>query len=74
MNKRQRPGEVRDAIVAYFNESDTKDASIADVRAGAKERLGREIPASSVRSYLRLNTPATFKRTARGRYALADPQ
>ena len=71
MAQRQRPGEVRDAILGYFKETGVKDAAVADVLAGVATRLGREVPASSVRSYLRLNTPGTFKRTARGRYALA---
>ncbi len=74
MSKRQRPGAVRDAILGYFEDSDAEDASVAEVLAGVRERLGPEIPASSVRSYLRLNTPAMFTRTARGRYALAIPR
>ncbi len=72
MVERQRPGEVRDAIIGYFTEATVLDASVADVHAGVQAKLGRDIPASSVRSYLRLNTPGTFKRTGRGRYALAD--
>jgi hypothetical protein len=71
MAERQRPGEVRDAIIGFFRESDSKDASIADVLAGVTERLGHPVAESSVRSYLRLNTPGTFERTGRGRYTLA---
>ena len=68
--ERQRPGEVRDAIVAYLEEINTS-ASAAEVCAGVSARLGRTVPASSVRSYLRLNTPDTFERVGRGRYMLA---
>lgn len=72
MAERQRPGEVRDAIIGYFADTKNAEASIAEVRAGVSAKLGREVPASSVRSYLRLNTPGTFERTGRGRYVLAD--
>lgn len=71
MAERQRPGEVRDAIIGYFSDSGIKEATVAEVLAGVTARLGREVPSSSVRSYLNLNTPGTFKRTARGRYAMA---
>lgn len=32
--------------------------------------LQTEVPASSVRSYLNINTPEKFSRTGRGRYTL----
>lgn len=67
---RQRPGEVRDAIIGYFKELGPGEATISDVCAAVSARLGRDVPPSSVRSYLRLNTPGTFERTARGRYTL----
>ncbi|MCL2091267.1 MAG: hypothetical protein FWH11_08625 [Micrococcales bacterium] len=70
MAERQRPGEVRDAILGFYRDLDTADASVADVVAGVGERLGRPVAESSVRSYLGLNTPGTFERTGRGRYAL----
>lgn len=70
MADRQRPGEVRDAILGFYRDLEVKDASIADVLAGVAERLGHPVAESSVRSYLRLNTPCTFVRTGRGRYAL----
>ena len=37
--------------------------------AAVKSRLG-DVPPSSIRSYLNLNTPKTFQRTDRGRYRL----
>lgn len=71
MVERQRPGEVRDALVAYFEEINA-DVSVAEVCAGVSAKLGRAVPASSVRSYLGLNTPGMFERVGRGRYMLAS--
>lgn len=65
-----RPGQVRDAITAFL--SDRKgDASVGEIRSSVEVQLSRDVPSSSVRSYLNLNTPGTFTRTARGRYRLA---
>ena len=69
MPERSRPGQVRDAIAAYLEEKRT-DASVPEIHAAVASRLGRDVPASSVRSYLRLNTGGLFERTARGRYRL----
>lgn len=69
MPERRRPGQVRDAIVAFLQERRT-EASVDEIRAGVEERLGGQVPGSSVRSYLRLNTGNLFYRTARGRYRL----
>lgn len=66
--ERRRPGQVRDAIVSHLRSRD--DASVSEIRAAVSDQLGGEVPASSVRSYLNLNTPATFERTGRGRYRL----
>jgi site-specific DNA-methyltransferase (adenine-specific) len=66
---RRRPGEVRDAIVSFLTEIG-RDASVAEIREAVGQRLTGDVPASSVRSYLNLNTPALFERTARGRYRL----
>lgn len=65
-NGRRRPGQVRDAIVGYLRSHG--EASVSEIRAAVSEELGGEVPASSVRSYLNINTPATFERTGRGRY------
>jgi len=66
---RRKPGEVRDAI------GDVLDKHPAGASAGLisaeVSRLIGEVPASSVRSYLRLNTPELFVRMERGQYALA---
>jgi len=71
MPERLRPGQVRDAIVAYLQEKQT-DASVPEIHGAVAGRLGNEVPASSVRSYLRLNTGELFERTSRGRYRLVS--
>jgi len=61
------PGTVRDAILAYLAEAD--EASVGQIRAAVVKKLG-DVPASSIRSYLNLNSPEQFERTGRGRYRL----
>lgn len=70
MTTSNRPGEVRDAILEYLGNESGKAAHVADIREAVSLKLGRDVPASSVRSYLNLNTPSVFKRTQRGYYAL----
>lgn len=67
MNYRAAPGIVRDSIVNYLMATET--ASIAEIHQAVTSRIG-DVPASSVRSYLNINTPDVFERTARGRYRL----
>lgn len=67
MNYRAAPGLVRDSIVTCLTM--TESASIAEIREAVAARIGH-VPASSVRSYLNINTPSLFERTARGRYRL----
>jgi hypothetical protein len=62
------PGTIRDAIVGYLSAAD-KEASISEIRAAIAKQLG-DVSPSSVRSYLNLNVPRTFERTARGTYRL----
>ncbi|MEO6805631.1 MAG: DNA methyltransferase [Edaphobacter sp.] len=63
------PGQIRDSIVNYL--SMTGCSSLEDIYDFLARELG-EVPASSVRSYLNLNSPGKFVRTAKGRYALAS--
>ena len=68
MNRpKHSPGVVRDAIIDYLG-ARTGDATVAEIRQGVASRIG-DVPASSVRSYLRLR-PDSFYRTAHGRYEL----
>lgn len=67
MSHRTAPGLVRDSIVSYLSVAES--ASIHEIQQAVAGRMG-DVPASSVRSYLNLNTPNVFERTARGRYRL----
>jgi site-specific DNA-methyltransferase (adenine-specific) len=67
-----RPGEVRDAILEYLRGSQGAGAHVSEIGDAVTAKLGRDVPASSVRSYLNLNTPRVFERTARGHYRLAS--
>lgn len=71
---RRRPGEVRDAIVEVLD-GRTGGATVQEITAGVVDLIG-DVPASSVRSYLQLNTPALFARMDRAQYALngLEPQ
>ncbi len=66
---RKRPGEVRDAIVQSLQRR-LASASVESITNDVSALIGN-VPASSVRSYLRLNTPELFCRMERGQYALA---
>jgi site-specific DNA-methyltransferase (adenine-specific) len=64
------PGVVRDAILQTLADKPEGEA-IEVISAAVTHHIG-PTAASSIRSYLRLNTPALFTRLARGRYALAS--
>lgn len=66
---RRRPGEVRDAIVEVL-ERKGNPATVQEIRGEVGDLIG-DVPASSIRSYLRLNTPTLFARMDRAQYALA---
>jgi site-specific DNA-methyltransferase (adenine-specific) len=65
---KRRPGEVRDAIISVLA-ARPEGASTSEIEADVKAMIGHAAP-SSIRSYLRLNTPDLFKRNARGHYTL----
>src|SRR5215470_12383631 len=67
MHYRAAPGNVRDSIVNYLAAADR--ASVAEIQQAVAAALG-DVSASSVRSYLNLNTPELFERTSRGQYRL----
>lgn len=69
--KKRRPGEVRDAIVEMLSAA-PGTVSVAEIERGVVDRIG-PVPASSIRSYLRLNTPGLFARTERAQYCLDLP-
>ena len=65
----RRPGEVRDAIVKALEGRDG-GASVSEITESVVAQLG-DVPSSSVRSYLRLNTPTLFARMDRAQYILS---
>jgi DNA modification methylase len=65
---RRRPGEVRDAIVQVLSERPGA-ASVKEIADGVAGLIG-DVPPSSVRSYLQLNTPTLFARMDRAQYVL----
>ena len=67
---KRKPGAVRDAIIdalAYR----THGATVAQITEEVSARLG-PTPASSIRSYLRLNTPKLFVKVDRGHYRVRE--
>ena len=65
-NTKNAPGRVRDAILGVLSESPTS-LSVTTIIAEVQKQV-RDAPPSSVRSYLRLNTPELFVRETRGAY------
>lgn len=66
MQRKLAPGTVRDAIVAVLS-SAAAPMTVAEIEAAVAGLLG-PTPRSSIRSYLRLNTPQLFVRRDRGVY------
>jgi DNA modification methylase len=68
--KRRRPGEIRDAIVAVLS-SKPRGSSVGEIESAVCELIGPVAP-SSIRSYLRLNSDSLFRNPDRGVYAIRD--
>lgn len=67
---KRKPGAVRDAIIEALTYR-TRGATVAEITKEVSERIG-PTPASSVRSYLRLNTPRLFTKIDRGHYRVRE--
>ena len=65
---RYSPGQVRDAVKHVLNLS-SRALSVKEIEKRVTQVLG-PTPTSSVRSYLRLNTPDLFVREDRGLYSV----
>ena len=65
-----KPGAVRDAILETLAYR-TRGATVAEIVQGVTHLLG-PTPPSSVRSYLRLNTPKLFRKIDRGHYVVRE--
>ena len=69
-SQKRKPGAVRDAIIdalAYR----AHGATVAQITEEVSARIG-PTPASSIRSYLRLNTPKLFAKIDRGHYRVRE--
>jgi site-specific DNA-methyltransferase (adenine-specific) len=66
------PGSVRDPIIEYLS-AVPDGASVAEISSAVALQRS-EVAASSIRSYLNLNTPGIFERMERGRYRLAEAE
>ncbi len=66
---RKQPGAVRDAVLASLR-ARPAGASVRQIVDDARRVLG-DVSESSIRSYLRLNTPRLCTRIRRGHYRLA---
>jgi hypothetical protein len=73
MAAKRQPGLVRDAIIGVLADA-KQPCTVAEIRYEVNRRLGEDVPASSVRSYLGLNATTTFRRLERGRYELRTPR
>jgi DNA modification methylase len=65
---RYSPGQVRDAVQQALSLS-SRSLSVKEIEERVSHILG-PTPTSSVRSYLRLNTPELFVRESRGLYSM----
>jgi len=67
---KHRPGEIRDAILETLG-AHAHAMSLKEIEVAVSGRLS-EVPPSSIRSYLRLNTPYLFHRPVRAHYMLKE--
>ena len=61
---------MRDAVLMVL-QAHPSGAPVGEIVAGVRDRIG-EVSESSIRSYLRLNTPRLFVRPRRGHYRLSE--
>jgi site-specific DNA-methyltransferase (adenine-specific) len=67
---KREPGAVRDAIMETLAYR-TRGATVAEITEGVIQRIGTT-PASSIQSYLRLNTHRLFSKIDRGHYVVRE--
>lgn len=67
---RMAPGVIRDAIISHLEGCGDHGSPLTEITGAVMEKLGPTVSASSVRSYLNLNTPNVFERVSRGTYRL----
>jgi DNA modification methylase len=69
-SQKRKPGAVRDAIIEALAYR-VHGATVADITREVSQRIG-PTPSSSIRSYLRLNTPKLFVKIDRGHYRVRE--
>jgi site-specific DNA-methyltransferase (adenine-specific) len=69
MTTRSYPGQVRDAIYKVLSRNPETPLFVHEIEEEVGNLVG-SVPSSSIRSYLRLNTPQIFQRVERGMYKL----
>jgi DNA modification methylase len=69
-SSKRRPGAVRDAIIEALTYR-PGGATVGEITTEVSARIGTT-PASSIRSYLRLNTPKLFTKVNRGHYRVRE--
>jgi len=69
-SQKRKPGAVRDAIIEALAYR-AHGATVAQITEEVSARIG-PTPASSIRSYLRLNTPKLFRKIDRGHYRVRE--
>ncbi len=67
---RQRPGYIRDAIYNVLDGA-LEPMALRDIESAVLDKIPGTSP-SSIRSYLRLNTPETFSKPSRAHYLLRE--
>lgn len=65
------PGTIRDAIDEVMRKARSSEVSVAEVHGKVVQKVGHEVPKSSVRSSLRLRSNQ-YVQTRRGYYRLAS--
>lgn len=70
LTKKRRPGEIRDSILSVLV-SKPEGATPSEIEHAVKAVMG-DVKSSSIRSYLRLNSPELFFRSRRGFYLLRN--
>ena len=68
ISSKRRPGEIRDSILSVLV-SKPEGATPSEIEHAVKAVMG-DVKSSSIRSYLRLNSPELFLRSRRGFYLL----
>lgn len=70
MPQRHAPGSVRDSVLSHL--AGRTIASVREIHEAVEDQLGSPVPASSIRSCLRLNEGRALYQVGRGQYSLTQ--